>query len=80
VLNETIKDGVIFKMSLSFNRAHLIMAVVVAMFLICANYITKFGNMFGIVFLGWFPLSLTLIPPAILIILYEVRKTITNTK
>lgn len=77
VLNEIIKDTSIFKSSISFNRAHIIMFSFVAVFFVGAYCISDFGKIFGIVYAGWLPLILAIIPAVVNIIIYEIRKLIT---
>ena len=80
VLNEHLKDDSIFKPTVRFNRAHLIMIVSVLVFLTAANLIKVFGNLFGIVFPGFIPLLLCLLPSVLIIIVYEIQKAIFKAK
>ncbi len=78
VMNEIIKDGSIFKSSISFNRAHVIMAFSVILFFAATLFITEFGKMFGMINPGWISLLISVIPSVIIILVYEVQKLIIN--
>ena len=80
VMNEIIKDGSIFKTSLSFNRAHIIMAMMTIMFIGICLLSTEFGLMFGVVRPGWISMALSVVPAVIMLIVYEIQKLIINNK
>lgn len=80
VMNECMKDGSIFKPSVKFNRAHLIMIFLVGAFLFITNYVSSIGILFGIEFPGWISIVVALIPSVLMIITYEIQKAIINSK
>jgi len=80
VLNEIMHDEGLFKYTTRFNRAHLILASVVIMFLIISNNISIIGNAFGIIEMNWIQIIIAFIPSVIMIINYELQRFILNDK
>lgn len=78
VLNEVIKDNSIFRPSVRYNRAHLIMVCTVAAFILVTTFVEAAGKIFGVVKLNWITYACTLIPAVIMILTYELKKIIFN--
>lgn len=74
VLNELLKDKSIFVESVKFNRAHLIMLVVLAVFFGITYFINPVAMLFGMVKLDWIHFGLSFIPSLLMLITYELQK------
>ena len=80
VLNEVIKDESLFKPLVRYNRAHLILIIMLLGFIPTINFVPMLGNMFGVTQIGFIPYLISLIPAIILFIVFEIHKWITDNK
>jgi len=76
VLNEILRDEGLFRYTTKFNRAHLLLGVVIVIFLLVANFTSMIGKLFGVVNMNWIHLLIAMLPSIIMIINYEIQKII----
>lgn len=78
VLNEVIKDDSMFKPLVRYNRAHLILIILLVGFLPIINFVPTVSKLFGTTQIGVIPYIVSLIPSIIIIIVFEIHKWFTN--